>query len=164
MLNKKILAVMITAALGVSACNSDDDKVVQADLRVLETTDLHTNIMDFNYYSGKNDPTIGLARTASLIHAARNEAKNSVLVDNGDLLQGSPMGDYMAKVGLQMGDIHPAYKAMNLLDYEVGNIGNHEFNYGLDFLNKSISGADFPYINSNVYCADDNGCWNEVKR
>lgn len=53
MLNKKILAVMITAALGVSACNSDDDKVVQADLRVLETTDLHTNIMDFNYYSGK---------------------------------------------------------------------------------------------------------------
>lgn len=164
MLNKKILAVMITAALGVSACNSDDDKVVQADLRVLETTDLHTNIMDFNYYSGKDDPTIGLARTASLIHAARNEAKNSVLVDNGDLLQGSPMGDYMAKVGLQMGDVHPAYKAMNLLDYEVGNIGNHEFNYGLDFLNKSISGADFPYINSNVYCADENGCWKEVKK
>ncbi|WP_133182216.1 bifunctional 2',3'-cyclic-nucleotide 2'-phosphodiesterase/3'-nucleotidase [Shewanella decolorationis] len=164
MLNKKLLAVMITAALGVSACGSDDEPIVQADLRVLETTDLHTNIMDFNYYSGKEDPTIGLARTASLIHAARKEAKNSVLVDNGDLLQGSPMGDYMAKVGLQMGDVHPAYKAMNLLDYEVGNIGNHEFNYGLDFLNKSLHGAEFPYINANVYCADDNGCWNDVKK
>lgn len=164
MLNKKLLAVMITAALGVSACGSDDKQIVQADLRVLETTDLHTNIMDFNYYSGKEDPTIGLARTASLIHAARKEAKNSVLVDNGDLLQGSPMGDYMAKVGLQMGDVHPAYKAMNLLDYEVGNIGNHEFNYGLDFLNKSLHGAEFPYINANVYCADDNGCWNDVKK
>lgn len=155
---------MITAALGVSACGSDDEQIVQADLRVLETTDLHTNIMDFNYYSGKEDPTIGLARTASLIHAARKEAKNSVLVDNGDLLQGSPMGDYMAKVGLQMGDVHPAYKAMNLLDYEVGNIGNHEFNYGLDFLNKSLHGAEFPYINANVYCTDDNGCWNDVKK
>ncbi|MEL4272880.1 bifunctional 2',3'-cyclic-nucleotide 2'-phosphodiesterase/3'-nucleotidase [Shewanella xiamenensis] len=164
MLNKKLLAVMITAALGVSACGSDDEPIVQADLRVLETTDLHTNIMDFNYYSGKEDPTIGLARTASLIHAARQESKNSVLVDNGDLLQGSPMGDYMAKVGLQMGDVHPAYKAMNLLDYEVGNIGNHEFNYGLDFLNKSLHGAKFPYINANVYCADENGCWNNVKK
>ncbi|TVL12486.1 2',3'-cyclic-nucleotide 2'-phosphodiesterase [Shewanella xiamenensis] len=164
MLNKKLLAVMITAALGVSACGSDDEPIVQADLRVLETTDLHTNIMDFNYYNGKVDPTIGLARTASLIHAARQESKNSVLVDNGDLLQGSPMGDYMAKVGLQMGDVHPAYKAMNLLDYEVGNIGNHEFNYGLDFLNKSLHGAKFPYINANVYCADDKGCWNDVKK
>ncbi|MGL4579997.1 MAG: bifunctional 2',3'-cyclic-nucleotide 2'-phosphodiesterase/3'-nucleotidase [Shewanella xiamenensis] len=164
MLNKKLLAVMITAALGVSACGSDDEPIVQADLRVLETTDLHTNIMDFNYYNGKVDPTIGLARTASLIHAARQESKNSVLVDNGDLLQGSPMGDYMAKVGLQMGDVHPAYKAMNLLDYEVGNIGNHEFNYGLDFLNKSLHGAKFPYINANVYCADENGCWNNVKK
>ncbi|BDA59552.1 bifunctional 2',3'-cyclic-nucleotide 2'-phosphodiesterase/3'-nucleotidase [Shewanella xiamenensis] len=164
MLNKKLLAVMITAALGVSACGSDDEPIVQADLRVLETTDLHTNIMDFNYYNGKVDPTIGLARTASLIHAARQESKNSVLVDNGDLLQGSPMGDYMAKVGLQMGEVHPAYKAMNLLDYEVGNIGNHEFNYGLDFLNKSLHGAKFPYINANVYCADENGCWNNVKK
>lgn len=133
------------------------------DLRVLETTDLHTNIMDYNYYAGKVDPTIGLARTASLIHESAAQSKNYVLVDNGDLLQGSPMGDYMAKVGLTEGQVHPAYKAMNQLGYSVGNIGNHEFNYGLDFLRNSISGADFQYINANVYCADANGCWNGVK-
>ncbi|NDO72835.1 bifunctional 2',3'-cyclic-nucleotide 2'-phosphodiesterase/3'-nucleotidase [Shewanella sp. SE1] len=165
MQTKTLITLAIAAALGLSACNSDDndEPTVSVDLRVLETTDLHTNIMDYNYYSGKEDPTIGLARTASLIHAARKEVTNTVLVDNGDLLQGSPMGDYMAKVGIADGEVHPAYKAMNLLDYAVGNIGNHEFNYGLDFLEKSLAGAQFPYINANVYCdADD--CWNGIKK
>ncbi|WP_430742027.1 bifunctional 2',3'-cyclic-nucleotide 2'-phosphodiesterase/3'-nucleotidase [Shewanella mangrovi] len=132
-------------------------------LRVLETSDLHTNIMDYNYYADKEDPTIGLARTASLIKAARDSASNSVLVDNGDLLQGSPMGDYVAHHGIDKGDIHPVYKAMNTLDYAVGNIGNHEFNYGLDFLHQSLSGAKFPYINANVYC-DAAECWDGKKR
>ncbi|MCE9790523.1 bifunctional 2',3'-cyclic-nucleotide 2'-phosphodiesterase/3'-nucleotidase [Shewanella indica] len=165
MQTKTLITLAIAAALGLSACNSDDndEPTVSVNLRVLETTDLHTNIMDYNYYSGKEDPTIGLARTASLIHAARKEVTNTVLVDNGDLLQGSPMGDYMAKVGIADGEVHPAYKAMNLLDYAVGNIGNHEFNYGLDFLEKSLAGAQFPYINANVYCdADD--CWNGIKK
>ena len=162
--NKKILAIIIASSLGLSACGSNDDdsvNLVEVDLRVMETTDLHTNIMDFNYYSGKDDPTIGLARTASLINAARAEVTNSVLVDNGDLLQGSPMGDYMASVGVD--DTHPAYKAMNTLDYDVANIGNHEFNYGLDFLEKSLEGADFPYINANVICANKDGCWNDIQ-
>jgi 2',3'-cyclic-nucleotide 2'-phosphodiesterase/3'-nucleotidase len=78
-----------------------------------------------------------------------------VLVDNGDLLQGNPLGDFMARHrGLQDGDVHPVYKAMNLLDYTVGNIGNHEFNYGLDFLAQSIAGANFPYISANVFHDD----------
>lgn len=165
MQTKTLITLAVAAAMGLSACGSDnkDEPTVSVDLRVLETTDLHTNIMDYNYYSGKEDPTIGLARTASLIHAARKEVTNTVLVDNGDLLQGSPMGDYMAKVGIADGEVHPAYKAMNLLDYAVGNIGNHEFNYGLDFLEKSLAGAQFPYVNANVYCdADD--CWKGLKK
>ncbi|MCV5950677.1 2',3'-cyclic-nucleotide 2'-phosphodiesterase, partial [Escherichia coli] len=76
----------------------------------------------------------GLVRTASLIEQARAEVKNSVLVDNGDVIQGSPLGDYMAAKGLKEGDVHPVYKAMNTLNYAVGNLGNHELNYGLDFL------------------------------
>ncbi|WP_219012963.1 bifunctional 2',3'-cyclic-nucleotide 2'-phosphodiesterase/3'-nucleotidase [Shewanella algae] len=165
MQTKTLVTLAVAAAMGLSACGSDnkDEPTVSVDLRVLETTDLHTNIMDYNYYSGKEDPTIGLARTASLIHAARKEVTNTVLVDNGDLLQGSSMGDYMAKVGIADGEVHPAYKAMNLLDYAVGNIGNHEFNYGLDFLEKSLAGAQFPYVNANVYCdADD--CWKGLKK
>ena len=83
------------------------------DLRILETTDLHSNMMDFDYYKDTPTEKFGLVRTASLINAARNEVKNSVLVDNGDLIQGSPLGDYMAAKGLKKGEIHPVYKAMN---------------------------------------------------
>ncbi|EHC71872.1 2',3'-cyclic-nucleotide 2'-phosphodiesterase [Salmonella enterica subsp. enterica serovar Montevideo str. S5-403] len=73
-----------------------------------------------------------------------------MLVDNGDLIQGSPLGDYMAAKGLKDGDIHPVYKALNTLDYAVGNLGNHEFNYGLDYLHNALAGAKFPYVNANI--------------
>lgn len=120
------------------------------DLRILETSDLHSNMMDFDYYKDTPTEKFGLVRTASLINAARSETVNSVLVDNGDLIQGSPLGDYMAAKGLKKGDIHPVYKALNTLDYAVGNLGNHEFNYGLDYLHMALEGAKFPYVNANI--------------
>lgn len=79
-----------------------------------------------------------------MVKQARSEVANSVLVDNGDLIQGSPMGDYVAAKGLTPGEVHPAYKAMNLLKYDVANLGNHEFNYGLDFLAEATNDAKFP--------------------
>jgi len=120
------------------------------DLRILETTDLHSNMMDFDYYKDKPTEKFGLVRTATLIQQARAESKNSVLVDNGDIIQGSPLGDYMAAKGLKAGEVHPVYQALNTLDYSVGNLGNHEFNYGLSYLKKALAGARFPYINANV--------------
>jgi len=126
------------------------------DLRILETSDLHSNMMDFDYYKDTSTEKFGLVRTASLINAARGETVNSVLVDNGDLIQGSPLGDYMAAKGLKKGDIHPVYKALNTLDYAVGNLGNHEFNYGLDYLHMALSGAKFPYVNANIIDAKTN--------
>ncbi|RPB43263.1 2',3'-cyclic-nucleotide 2'-phosphodiesterase [Vibrio diabolicus] len=120
-------------------------------LRIIETTDIHTNVMDYDYYKDQPSQQIGLSRAATIVKQAKSEAENTVLVDNGDLIQGSPMGDYMAAKGINAGDVHPVYKAMNQLDYDVGNIGNHEFNYGLDFLQKTLAGANFPYINANVF-------------
>ncbi|UDQ75213.1 bifunctional 2',3'-cyclic-nucleotide 2'-phosphodiesterase/3'-nucleotidase [Pectobacterium brasiliense] len=142
---KHSLALSLLATLVATTVHA-----ATVDLRVLETTDLHSNMMDFDYYKDTPTDKFGLVRTASLIHAAREQATNSVLVDNGDLIQGSPLGDYMAAKGLKAGDVHPVYQAMNTLDYSVGNIGNHEFNYGLDYLHKALSGAKFPYVNANV--------------
>lgn len=123
----------------------------QAHLRIMETTDLHVNVFPYNYYADRPDDTVGLARTAAHINDIRAEATNSMLVDNGDFLQGTPMGDYMAyEKGMSQGDIHPIIAAMNTLGYEASTLGNHEFNYGLDFLDASLAGANFPVVSANV--------------
>jgi 2',3'-cyclic-nucleotide 2'-phosphodiesterase / 3'-nucleotidase len=123
----------------------------QAHLRIMETTDIHVNVLPYDYYADKPNDTMGLSRTASIIDAVRKEATNSMLIDNGDLLQGSPMGDYIAyEKGLKEGDVHPIMKGMNLLGYECSTLGNHEFNYGLSFLDKVLASANFPFVCANL--------------
>ncbi len=123
----------------------------QAHLRIMETTDLHVHVFPYDYYADKPNDTMGLARTASIIDAIRAEATNAMLVDNGDFLQGNPMGDYMAyEKGMKDGDIHPVIAAMNVLGYDCSTLGNHEFNYGLDYMFKVLAGANFPFVCANV--------------
>ncbi len=123
----------------------------QAHLRIMETTDIHVNLLPYDYYADKANDTMGLSRTASLIHAVRKEAVNSMLIDNGDLLQGNPMGDFVAyERGMKDGDVHPIMKGMNLLDYACSTLGNHEFNYGLSFMDKVLAGANFPFVCANL--------------
>jgi 2',3'-cyclic-nucleotide 2'-phosphodiesterase / 3'-nucleotidase len=121
-------------------------------LRIMETTDLHMNLLAYDYYQDKPTDAFGMSRTATLIKQARGEAANSLLFDNGDLIQGSPLGDVIAKLrGLKPGEEHAAFKVMNQLGYDAANLGNHEFNFGLDFLRKSLATAKFPYVSANVF-------------
>ena len=123
----------------------------QAHLRIMETTDLHVHVFPYDYYADRPRDTVGLSRTASLIQAVRDEATNALLIDNGDFLQGNPMGDYIAyERGMKDGDTHPIIEAMNTLGFDASTLGNHEFNYGLDFLMKALAGADFPVVSANV--------------
>ncbi|MFG6593927.1 bifunctional 2',3'-cyclic-nucleotide 2'-phosphodiesterase/3'-nucleotidase [Sulfitobacter sp. 1A13368] len=123
----------------------------QAHLRLMETTDLHVHVFPYDYYADKEVDTVGLARTASIVKSIRAEATNTLMLDNGDFLQGNPMGDYIAyERGMKEGDMHPVIHAMNALGYDASTLGNHEFNYGLDFLMKSLAGADFPVVSANV--------------
>ncbi len=123
----------------------------QAHLRIMETTDLHVHVFPYDYYGDRAVDTVGLARTASIIGDIRAEATNSMLIDNGDFLQGNPMGDYIAyERGMKEGDMHPIIQAMNAVGFDASTLGNHEFNYGLDFLMKSLAGADFPVVSANV--------------
>ncbi len=123
----------------------------QVHLRLMETTDLHVHVFPYDYYADKPVDTVGLARTAAHVKDIRAEATNAMLLDNGDLIQGNPMGDYIAyERGMKEGDMHPIVTAMNVVGYDAATIGNHEFNYGLDFLVNAMAGAQFPVVLANV--------------
>ena len=123
----------------------------QAHLRLMETTDLHVHVFPYDYYADRAVDTVGLSRTASIIQNVRAESTNALLLDNGDFLQGNPMGDYIAyERGMKEGDMHPVITAMNTLGFDASTLGNHEFNYGLPFLMKSVAGAAFPIVSANV--------------
>jgi len=157
-MTNKLLALLALALVGPVAFA----QTIQ--LRILETTDVHMNLVGWDYYQDKPIEDFGLDRTATLIKAARAEATNTLLFDNGDLLQGSPLGDTVARIKpLQPGQVHPAYKVLNALKYDAGNVGNHEFNYGLPFLQRSLQGPAFPMVNANIVVDDGKGKPDEAK-
>lgn len=123
-------------------------------LRILGTSDLHTNFVNYDYYQDKESNALGLAKTGVLIEAARAENPNAMLFDNGDLIQGTPFGGYKVTVDrLEDGELHPAYAALESLDFDASTLGNHEFNFGLDYLDEALDDAPFPVLNANVYDA-----------
>ncbi|MGG0281888.1 bifunctional 2',3'-cyclic-nucleotide 2'-phosphodiesterase/3'-nucleotidase [Bacillus pacificus] len=165
MLAGATLAIGVIAPQVLPATAHADEQTGEStvNLRILETSDIHVNLMNYDYYQTKTDNKVGLVQTATLVNKAREEAKNSVLFDDGDALQGTPLGDYVAnkindpKKPVDPSYTHPLYRLMNLMNlmkYDVISLGNHEFNYGLDYLNKVISKTEFPVINSNVYKDD----------
>ncbi|TFW55291.1 bifunctional 2',3'-cyclic-nucleotide 2'-phosphodiesterase/3'-nucleotidase [Bacillus sp. 007/AIA-02/001] len=168
--SKKMLAgatlaigVIAPQVLPATAHADEQTRESTVNLRILETSDIHVNLMNYDYYQTKTDNKVGLVQTATLVNKAREEVKNSVLFDDGDALQGTPLGDYVAnKIKDQKNRVdpsytHPLYRVMNLMKYDVISLGNHEFNYGLDYLKKVTSKTKIPVINSNVYRDDHDG-------
>ncbi|MBY8914409.1 multifunctional 2',3'-cyclic-nucleotide 2'-phosphodiesterase/3'-nucleotidase/5'-nucleotidase [Bacillus sp. YC2] len=148
------LVMILSLILPTSPIKAEENKSSRVNLSILATTDVHANMMDYDYYSDKATTEFGLARTAQLISKHRQENPNTLLVDNGDLIQGNPLGEYAVKY--EKNDIisgaktHPIIEVMNQLHYDAGTLGNHEFNYGLDFLDGTIKGADYPIVNANI--------------
>ncbi len=123
-------------------------------LRILETTDVHCNLLPFDYYADGCENSFGLARTATLIKQGRDEVAHSLLVDNGDFLQGTPLGDMTAQPASGWSGPHPAVTAMNYLGYDAACLGNHEFNFGLDWLQSVLADVSFPITCANAVISE----------
>ncbi|WP_299505290.1 metallophosphoesterase, partial [Cypionkella sp.] len=107
-------------------------------LRILATSDLHANLLAWDYHSNKPCHQRGLARVATLIHTARRERPQNLLFDNGDFLHGTVLGDFLAETTptIRSGrplHAHPMIASMNALRYDAAALGNHEFGHGLGF-------------------------------
>lgn len=117
-------------------------------LRVLATSDVHAHLRGFDYARGVAVDDWGLTRVASRVTQARSDAPVSVLLDNGDILQGTPLAELFndaARDGL-----HPVMQAMQAMGYDAVGLGNHEFNYGLEVLDRVLEASDIPVLCANV--------------
>ena len=121
-------------------------------LRILETTDLHGHAHGYDYFKDSPCSATGFSRIATLIETARNEARNILLFDNGDAFQGTPMAQFWGEQrGLKANEYHPMIEVFNLAGYDAATVGNHDFDYGIDFLKQVMTGARFPFVSANAH-------------
>lgn len=114
---------------------------------ILATSDIHGYMYPTDYRSEQQQP-FGLAKLAALIGEERARYAAALLIDNGDMLQGSPLASHYAKYNRHL--THPGVAACNHLRYDAAIIGNHEFNYGPELLRKAVADSRFPWLAANV--------------
>lgn len=118
-----------------------------AKITLLYTSDIHGNAMPILY--GTNEKAdIGLAKYASVVKEIRQHTENLIVIDNGDLIQGTPLMTHYVK---EYSDKeNPMIGIMNRIGIDAGILGNHEFNFGEKILSDAIKQSNFPWISANI--------------
>ncbi len=156
----KAFSLIFTAVSGLLwlPCSVVHAKTVTVTL--LATTDVHGNIYPHDYFTAA-PAARGLAKISKLVDAARAENPNSLLIDCGDAIQGSPLEavyQHYVRSGSLPLDLpvtvkltaDPVMLAMNKIRYDAMVLGNHEFNFGLKNLNRARGDAHFPWLSANT--------------
>ncbi|HVS59236.1 MAG TPA: hypothetical protein VHE82_00945, partial [Gemmatimonadaceae bacterium] len=126
------------------------------DLVIATTTDVHGRITAWDYYANQPETIRGLTRVATVVDSVRAANPGRViLLDAGDLLQGNPLA-YVAAKG-STSRVNPIIAAMNAMRYDASAIGNHEYNYGVPYLDTAVRQATFPFLSANTYRVDSAG-------
>jgi 2',3'-cyclic-nucleotide 2'-phosphodiesterase/3'-nucleotidase len=127
------------------------DQTVERTITILQTSDIHGFMLPIQY--ANNEPTgNGFAKIAALIQKERAGNDSILLIDNGDLIQGTPLAYHHAR--LNATTENPMIRCLNELHYDAAVIGNHEFNYGLPLLQKALKESAFPWLSANTVDAD----------
>jgi len=129
-------ALIGLGGFGLSSFSSATKKIT-----ILHTNDVHSHIDPFGPDDARNANQGGVARRASLIASIRAENPNTLLMDAGDIFQGTPYFNYYG------GELE--FKLMSMLKYDVATIGNHDFDNGIDGLYAQLPHAKFDFVSSN---------------
>ncbi len=117
-------------------------------LTILSTSDTHGFVQPTNYVKRNQNLPFSLAKTKTVIDRVKQSTDEPVItIENGDWLQGSPLAYYAAKVAKDAAKLTDAY---NLMGYDVGILGNHEFNYGMDYLKQAVGTLNYPMLTANI--------------
>lgn len=135
------LALSLAPNLVFASQKSIFDKNSAYKLTVLHTNDQHSRIEPFDSSYSRNPNQGGFARRATLIQQIRNQEKNVLLLDAGDIFQGTPYFNFYG------GELE--FKLMSMMGYDAATMGNHDFDNGLDGFLKALPNAKFPFITSN---------------
>lgn len=121
-------------------------------ITILGTTDLHGNIYPIDYYT--NQPAQrGLAKAFSIIKEIRSAQPNTLLIDSGDTIQGTPLVYYHNRMKNEPPD--PMMLTMSYMRYDAMCVGNHEFNFGMGVIGKARRECNFPWLSANTYRRSD---------
>lgn len=130
------------------AADSDNMK-----LTVLATSDMHGTITSWSYEGGTDTKDRGLVRVKTAVDSVRKENPNTVLIDNGDTIQGTILTDDLYNKDLSVKN--PMIEVMGYIGYDAMTLGNHEFNFGLETVEKIKKEAKFPILAANIYNKKD---------
>ncbi len=131
-------ALVTLGGLGLQSFTSS---LKTSKITILHTNDVHSHIDTFGPEDGRNANKGGVARRASLIESIRKENPNTLLLDAGDIFQGTPYFNYYG------GELE--FKLMSKLKYDAATIGNHDFDNGIDGLYTQLPHAQFDFISAN---------------
>ena len=142
------LAILMVLTLFVPILPVVAEEANSKTVTILGTSDMHGRIFPWEYATGTADDDAGYSLIQTLVKQEKEKNPNTILIDNGDTLQ-----DNMAEI-FNNDPIHPMIDVMNYMGYDVWNLGNHEFNFGMDFLNKNIAAFKGSALAANIYKAD----------
>ncbi|MEP6857403.1 MAG: 5'-nucleotidase C-terminal domain-containing protein, partial [Gemmatimonadales bacterium] len=153
----KSVALTFVSLLSLACASTQVQRPVgPVDLVIATTTDVHGRLRAWDYYANKLEAVRGLTRAATIVDSVRAANPGRViLLDAGDLLQGNPLAYVAARVSSDR--TNPIIAAMNAMQYDAAAIGNHEYNYGVPYLDSAIRQAKFPFLSANTYRVDPEG-------